>query len=144
MTIVQHKAAVIARAKQHPILASCGFEGVVQPDPVTKKRPERYWTLFTDSGARHSDRLAGDPVSATLNYWIHAVGHEPLQAQGLADLLLDQLVGWTPTVAGFHPFRIVHVASEPLRMDTEVKNISGEVLHYSVDQLRLVTQKIPA
>lgn len=142
--LVEHKLAVIAHIKEDTLLGSCGFEGVVQPDPVTKRRPERYWTIFTDSGVRFTDRLAGDYVSANLRYWIHCVGTEPEQAQRIADRVIDRLTGWTPTVAGFHPQRVRHVASEPLRMDAEVRNTSGEVLHYTVDQFELVSQKVPA
>jgi hypothetical protein len=81
LLIIDHKNALLNRIKEDTILAKCGFEGVVLPDPVTKKRPERYWTVFTDSGARFTDRLAGMSTSANLMYWIHCVGTTPEQAQ---------------------------------------------------------------
>lgn len=128
--ILDHKAAVLTRLKSDPLLASCGFEGVVTT------RPETYWTLFTDSGVRYSDRMSGLPTSGRLNYWIHWVGATPEQAQRLADHGVPLLAGWQPTVAGYAPARMRHLDSQPVELDAAVR----PPLHFAVDHFQLITQ----
>lgn len=134
--ILEHKQAVVACLKTDQLLAACGFEGVVPPDPQTGKRPQRYWTFFTDSGRRYSDRLGGTVGQALLSYTFHWVGSTPEQAQRLAERGVSLLAGHLLTVPGWSPFRIRHVSSTPTQMDDTVK----PPLHFLVDQFEFATQ----
>lgn len=133
--IVAHKTALVALLHGDSILAGCGYEGAVHFDDPSA-RPQKYWTLYTDSGLRVGDRLDGMPSSATLHYTIHCIGRQPEQAQLLADRIIGRLVGAQLVVDGFAPFRIQHVSSEPTSMDTTVR----PPLHYTVDRFDLRTQ----
>lgn len=134
--ILAHKQALLDRLGTDPILATCGHEGVVLPDPVTGVRPERYWTLHTDSGRRFSDRLGGLPVQATFHYWVHCVGRTPEQAQRLTERVVPLLAGWQPTVPGYAPQRVRHLDSAPADIDADVR----PPVHFTVDHFALTTQ----
>ena len=128
--ILAHKTAILARLNADPLLATCGHEGVVLD------RPETYWTLFTDSGVRSSDRFGGLPINGTFNYWVHSVGRVPEQAQRLAEHVIAQLAGWQPVVPDYAPFRVEHAASSPTDLDSTVR----PPLHVAIDHFRLTTQ----
>lgn len=132
--IVDHKDAVIAQLKLDTVLADCGFEGVVTPEG--DDYPERYWTIFTDSGVRSSDRFGGLPNQATYHYTVHSVGTTPEQAQRIADRVITQLAGVQLAVPGWAPFLLVHASSYPTQMDDTVR----PPLHFSVDRFTLRTQ----
>lgn len=133
--IIIHKQAIIDRLNTDSVLASCGHEGVVLPDS-SGKRPERYWTLFTDSGSRFTDRLAGLQTQATFRYRFHWVASEPEQAQRLAERGLALLIGWRPTVDGYAPFPMRHIESMPTQLDDDVRPPA----YFGVDVLDLSTQ----
>lgn len=133
--ILAHKTAVIARLNTDPVLSTCGHEGVVPKDSAGN-RPERYWTIFTDSGSRFTDRLGGYQTQATFRYRFHWVASEPEQAQRLAERGLGLLIGWRPAVDGFAPFPMRHIESMPTQLDEDVRPPA----YFGVDVLDLTTQ----
>lgn len=133
--IVVHKNAVVAELHTDTVLAGCGYEGTVHFDKPGD-RPKKYWTIYTDSGLRGSDRLDGLPRSAVLRYTVHCIGQTPEQAQMLADRVIEKLAGAQLAVEGFAPFRVQHTGSDPTQMDTTIR----PPLHYTVDRFDLRTQ----
>lgn len=133
--IVAHKNAVLALLRGDSLLAGCGYEGTVHFDQPGQ-RPKKYWTIYTDSGLRGSDRLDGLPRAATLRYTVHCIGQTPEQAQGLADRVITRLAGAQLAVEGFAPFRMQHTGSDATQMDTT----NRPPLHYTVDRFDLRTQ----
>lgn len=133
--ILEHKHAILAALNADAILASCGHEGVVQVDP-DGKRPDRYWTIFVDSGLRSSTRLGGMPTEATLRYTFHCIGRVPEQAQRLAERIVTCLAGAQLDVPGYSPHRIRHVASQTTQLDATTK----PPYHYTVDGFEWPTQ----
>lgn len=127
-----HTAAILARLREDTVLSTVTFEGVVT------ERPQRYCTVFTNSGYRTVERLAGPSATATFTYTIHSVGSDPQQAQAVAERVFAQLLDYVPTVAGRVSGRLRHAASQPVQLDTDV----SPALYYCVDQFDLTTDPI--
>lgn len=123
MTIRAHKNAILARLREDSVLASATFEGVVTD------RPQRYCTVFTDSGYRTVERLAGPSATALFTYTVHSVGSTPDQAQAVAEHVFAQLLDFTPTVAGRLCGRLRHAASQPVQQDPDIPD-----LYFCVDE----------
>ncbi|WP_223690109.1 DUF3168 domain-containing protein [Leifsonia poae] len=132
-----HVNAILARLREDTVLQGFTFEGVVLPD-VQENRPQRYCTIFTNSGYRTVERLSGPSATATFTYTIHSVGTDPQQAQAVAERVFAQLLDYTPTVVGRQCGRLRHAASQPVQVDTDVK----PPLYYCVDQFDLTSDPI--
>lgn len=129
-----HKDAILTRLRQDSVLSTATFEGVVTD------RPQRYCTVFTNSGYRSVERLAGPSATATFTYTIHSVGSTPEQAQAVAERVFAQLLDFTPTVANRQCGRLRHAASQPVQKDSDVT----PALYYCVDQFDLTSDPIPS
>lgn len=124
-----HKQAILERLRQDSVLSPVTFEGVVTD------RPQRYCTVFTNSGFRTVERLAGPSATATFTFTVHSVGTTPEQAQAVAERVFAQLLDYTPTVTGRLCGRLRHAASQPVQLDTD----GGTNLYYCVDEFDITT-----
>jgi len=111
------------------VLADCTFQGVVSD------RPDRYVTLFMDSGDWVQERLTGPQSTATFSLTFHSVGSTAEQAQYVAEKVFLQLLGFTPNVPSRECRRIRHVNSQPIQLDRDV----SPPIYYCVDQFELTS-----
>jgi hypothetical protein len=126
-----HKNAILARLREDSVLSAVTFEGVVT------ERPERYCTLFTNSGFRTVERLSAPSATAEFTYTVHSVGSTPDQAQAVAERVFAQLLDFTPTVPARLCGRLRHAASQPVQQDPDIPN-----LYFAVDQFDLTSDPI--
>lgn len=124
MSIRAVKKALLDRLKEDAVLAPVVFEGVVT------SRPNRYVTLFTNSGVREAERFTGAQLTSTQSFTVHSVGTTPDQAQFVAEKVFAQWLDWTPTVAGRVCRRVRHSSSQPVQLDADV----SPPLYYCVDE----------
>lgn len=110
-----HKAAVLARLREDPVLAGCTFDGQVSGDP------QRYCYVFMDSGRRRVSRLSGPSSSARFTVTVHSVGRTPDGAAAVQERVIDRLVDFVPVVAGRLCSRMEHGAVVPVGTDGGVR-----------------------
>lgn len=124
MSIRAVKKALMDRLKEDTVLAPVVFEGVVT------NRPNRYVTIFTDSGYRESERFTGGQWTSTQGFTVHSVGTTPDQAQYVAERVFAQLLDHVLVVPGRTCRRIRHASSQPVQQDTDI----SPPLYYTVDE----------
>lgn len=129
MTIRAHANAVLARLREDSVLSGVTFQGVVTD------RPDRYVTMFMDSGDWTQQRLTGPQGTATFGMTFHSVGTTAEQAQFVAEHVFDKLLGYTPNVPARACWRIRHVSSQPVQLDQDV----NPPLYYCVDVFNLTS-----
>lgn len=127
----------MTRAHTAAVLTQLATTGVPVYEGVVHDRPERYITVYTNAGiADADDRLAALASRRTIRYTIHCVGTSPEQAQWVADLAVDALTNFKPTVPGWRCTRLRHEASQTTLIDREVP---GNAVYYTVDEFDLTT-----
>ncbi|MGG7450557.1 hypothetical protein ACQ3HE_06670 [Plantibacter auratus] len=114
MTVRAHKAAVLARLREDPVLALKTFDSVV-PD----KTPVPYVVVYSDQAVWSSERLDFAQIAADFSFMIHAVGERPDQAQAVAERVYAQLMNFRPTVVGRSCWPMKAEASQPVRPDRD-------------------------
>lgn len=129
-----HTAAILERLRANGVLADATYEGLVLPD-ADGNRPQRYVSVFTNSGHRSIERLSGPSSTATFTYVIHSVGSDPWEAQAVAEHVFAQLLDFTPNVPERICGRLRHVSTQPVQMDDD----STPALFYCVDEFDLTT-----
>jgi hypothetical protein len=131
-----HKAAVLARLRADPSMASNVIDGIV--DPIAPVVLPPYVVVSMDSGRRTVERESSEqPTAAEFRIIIHSVGVDADQAGYFAERVMAQLLGWRPTVAGWAPQSMQHVRSVPVQPDTTVNPAS----QYITDVFTLTTRR---
>lgn len=125
--VVDHVDAVLAKLRTVPGLAV--FDDQVPPDAAVPRVIVRT--------NHHRERPALDGVSRELRMrlWLTCVGETREQAQLAVDAALDALVDARLEVPGRQCDPIVHIDSQPVRLDEAV----DPAVFYSVDLLDLVS-----
>lgn len=123
--------AILSRLREDSVLSTVTFEGAVTD------RPQRYCTVFTNSGYRTVERVTGPSATAEFTYTVHSVGSTPMQAQAVAERVFAQLLDYVPTVEGRQCSRLRHAGSQPVQQDFDVPD-----LYYCVDQFDLTSDPI--
>ena len=123
-----HVDAVLARLREDTDLDV--YEGAVPTGS------ECYVTVWTNSGLRTADRLAGPSSVGTFTFTVHSVGSEPAQAQAVAEHVFTQLLDWTPDIPGYQPRRVRHTATVPVTRDIDGR----PPVYFCTDEFTLATQ----
>ncbi|UWD83657.1 hypothetical protein NY057_05275 [Curtobacterium flaccumfaciens] len=105
-----HVAAVLDRLRAHQDLASRVFSGNATKDASGKPRT-RYVTTWVGTPRRVEGRYGGQQDVERYRFTLHATSVDPTDAGDIDDAITEQLLGWTPTIAG----RICR----PMRTDDE-------------------------
>lgn len=124
-------AAVLARLRSDPLLATAVFEGTVIDAPTSENPPRGYVSVFSGLGRDMSDRFSGPSNVNDATYTIHSVGITVTQAKWVARRVQALLVDWTPPFEGARRMR--HEVSRPPQLDRD----ANPVLFYLVDQYDL-------
>ena len=111
-----HHDAFMARLREHPMLATCTYD----TNPTGATRPERYCVVYSTNGARSAERLTGPDVTADVHHTVHCVGMTTAQAQLVAEKVFEQVLNWTPNIAGRRSRRVRHLGSRPIAVDEEI------------------------
>jgi hypothetical protein len=125
--------AVLERLRSDPALSNSVFMG-----GSVSGKPERYVVVWANSGARSADRLEGSQINVTKTYTIHSVGMSVEQARAVNARVMELLLNWRPSVAGWMSQRLKHEVSRPAAVDRDVTPWQ----HYFVDQFDLYS--VPA
>lgn len=123
-----HWDALLARLREHPILAAATFDGVV---PGT---PQRYLNVHGNIGRRSGWSLRRRQGRIDYTFTIHSVGRDPAQARAVGQAMVTQLADWTPVVEGRSCFPLVHAVSQPIYLDDDD---AESPVWYGVDQYDL-------
>ena len=97
MSRSQHVNAVLARLREHPVLADRVFEGVAVQDPATGKPRTRYVTIWVGTPRRQVNRYTGPQSEERYRFTIHSVSQLASDVGDLDDAVTEQLLGWTPS-----------------------------------------------
>lgn len=107
---------VLARLEASSALTGRVVDGAVDPD--NPPFPPPYVVVYVDTGLRTSERATSDqPTRADSRIITHAVGEDATQARYFAGRVIDQLLGWKPTITGWRPEAISHKRSLPVETD---------------------------
>lgn len=130
-----HDTALLERIREVTALADSVFDGDVTG------QPQRYVNVHSTRGLARPDRLPGGlPTRIRKTYWVHSVGASKSQADGVAERVLAQIVGYVLIVPGWVCEPLMHEASEPVQKDDSRQ----PVLYYGVDQLDVYSTPITA
>ena len=108
-----HVNAIMDQLKQDPILATCTFQGLVT------SRPNKYCTVYANSGNREVERFTGGQTEATFSFVIHSVATEPEQVQLVSERVFAQLLGFQPSITGRVSRRVRHIDTQPMQYDAD-------------------------
>lgn len=120
-------AAILARLREITTLL------VVEGGDAVPGRPERYCVVWSNSGARSSDRLDGSQGNIHKRYIIHSIGQSRAQASWVNERVMAKLIDFKPAVEGWSFQRLKHTVSRPVEIDRDVK----PHLAFMVDQFDL-------
>jgi hypothetical protein len=123
------RAATKGRLLELPELAGAVFEGLVLD------RPDRYVSLFLNSGARSPFRFTGNSSRADFTLTVHSVGKTVEQVGWLQERVIGQYVDWVPTIQGRRCYRLTHEVSRPPDLDDSL----SPPLFYAVDEFDFST-----
>lgn len=115
MTVNAHVAAVLARLRSDPQLATVVFDGEVTGNPA------RYVNVWHDTGTWGGHDAHDHQVDVDVTLTIHSVGSDNrYQAVWVSDRVRSLLLDWKPTVAGRRCWAIKAAGSQPVQKDTDV------------------------
>lgn len=120
MTRKQHVDAVLARLAEHPTLAGRVFQGVAVNDPATGKPRTRYVTLWVGTPRREVTRYTGAQSEERYRLTFHAVSQLADDVGDLDDAITEQLLGWTPTIAGRDCRRLSSDGGDEMQYDRDL------------------------
>jgi hypothetical protein len=123
------KQAFLARIRTGETLSRIVYEGTV------KDRPNRYVSVFTDSGLHEAERWTGPQSTSTQTFVVHSVGSTPDKAQEVAELVQRQVIDHVLVVEGRTCRRIRHESSQPIQLDQDI----DPELYYCVDEFAVTT-----
>jgi hypothetical protein len=114
-----HVNAVLARLRDHPTLKDRVFQGVALKDASGKPRT-RYVTIWVGSPSRDADRYTGPQRTERYRFTVHATSIDPDDVGTLDDAVTQQLLNWTPTIAGRVCRRMVGSDGDEMQYDSDL------------------------
>lgn len=107
---------VLARLEASSPLTGKVIDGAVDPDNLPLPPP--FVVVYINSGLRTPERASSDqPTRADSRIITHAVGIDANQARFFAERVVEQLLGWKPTITGWRPEAVSHERSLPVETD---------------------------
>lgn len=120
-----HVDAVLARLGAHAVLAGRVVDGGV--DDAADVKPPPYIVVYVDSGQRSTERLSNVmPERADFAVTVKSVGEDRNQAHAFAEAVMEQLLGWAPTVTGRRITALRHGLSLAPERDTDFSPVVYE------------------
>lgn len=114
-----HKAALLARLRADPPMASNVIDGIVDPAAPPVLPP--YVAVTVGTNHYDAERESSEtPSMLEFRVTVHSVGVDADQAGYFSEHVLAQLAGWRPVVAGWAPQAVKHYRSMPAMPDTSV------------------------
>lgn len=127
---------VLGRLAAAPQLTGKIIDGAV--DPENPPFPPPYIVVFVNSGRRSAERASSDqPTRADSKITTHSVGFDANQARYFAEIVVEQLLGWRPTITGWRPEAVSHDRSLPVETD---KSMSPPT-QYLTDSFKVTSRK---
>jgi hypothetical protein len=127
---------VLARLEAAAPLAGKVIDGAVDPDNLPFPPP--FVVVYVDTGLRSAERASSDqPTRADSRIIAHAVGEDAVQARFFAGLVVDQLLGWKPTIAGWASEAVAHHRSLPVETDKS----TSPPTQYLANAFKLISRK---
>ena len=115
-----HVDAVLARLREHPVLRDRVFQGVATKDASGTPRT-RYVTIWVGSPTRAAERYTGPQHTETYRITTHATSISPADVGLLEDAVTEQLLDWTPTIAGRACRRMVGGDGDEMQYDSDLE-----------------------